>query len=96
MDLEVAKLTERVRQKNIMLVLDDSARDFLIEKGYDPAYGARPLRRAVEKYIEDPLAEELLKGTIKSGDTASVTATKDALVFNAPTGTAETETAVAK
>ncbi len=95
-DLEVAKLTERVRQKNIILVLDDSARDFLIEKGYDPAYGARPLRRAVEKYIEDPLAEELLKGTIKSGDTANVSATKDALVFNAPAGSAETETAVAK
>ena len=95
-DLEVAKLTERVRQKNIKLVLDDGARDFLIEKGYDPAYGARPLRRAVEKYIEDPLAEELLKGTIKSGDTASVSATKDGLVFNAPTGSAETETIVAK
>ena len=95
-DLEVAKLTERVRQKNIKLVLDDGARDFLIEKGYDPAYGARPLRRAVEKYIEDPLAEELLKGTIKSGDTASVSATKDGLVFNAPSGNAETETIVAK
>ena len=95
-DLEVAKLTERVRQKNIKLVLDDGARDFLSEKGYDPAYGARPLRRAVEKYIEDPLAEELLKGTIKSGDTASVSATKDGLVFNAPSGNAETETIVAK
>jgi len=83
-DLEVAKLVDRVKQKNIQLVLDTKARDFLIEKGYDPAYGARPMRRAVEKYLEDPLAEELLKGTVKAGSVAYVTATKDALVFHEP------------
>jgi ATP-dependent Clp protease ATP-binding subunit ClpC len=80
-DLEVKKLVERVKQKNIQLVLDDTARDFLIEKGYDPAYGARPMRRAVERYLEDPLAEELLKGTVKSGDNTNVTAGPDGLVF---------------
>ena len=79
-DLEVAKLVDRVKQKNIKLVLDAKARDFLIEKGYDPAYGARPMRRAVEKYLEDPLAEELLKGAVKAGTVAHVTATKDALI----------------
>ena len=49
--------------------LDETARDFLIKEGYDPQYGARPMRRAVEKNIEDPLAEHLLRGDIKEGDT---------------------------
>jgi ATP-dependent Clp protease ATP-binding subunit ClpC len=80
-DLEVSKLVERVKQKNVRLVLDDKARDFLIEKGYDPAYGARPMRRAVERFLEDPLAEELLKGTVKPGDTAYVTLGEDGLIF---------------
>ncbi len=83
-DLEVAKLVDRVKQKNIKLVLDEKARDFLIEKGFDPAYGARPMRRAVEKYLEDPLAEELLKGAVKAGSTAHVTVGKDTLVFEEP------------
>ena len=71
-DLEIAKLVERIKLKQIKVVLDDKARDFLIEKGFDPAYGARPMRRAVERYLEDPMAEEMLKGTIKPGDTAEV------------------------
>ena len=65
-DLEVSKVTKRVRQKAIDVVLDASAHEFLIEKGYDPTYGARPMRRAVEKFLEDPLAEELLRGNIKA------------------------------
>ena len=82
-DLEVAKLVDRLRVKQIKVVLDDKARDFLIEKGFDPAYGARPMRRAVERYLEDPMAEELLKGTVKPGDTAEVTADEKALTFKA-------------
>ena len=82
-DLEVAKLVERLRTKEIKVVLDDKARDFLIEKGFDPAYGARPMRRAVERYLEDPMAEEMLKGTVKPGDTAEVTADEKALTFKA-------------
>ena len=92
-DLEVKKLVERVKQKNIQLVLDDSARDFLIEKGYDPAYGARPMRRAVERYLEDPLAEELLKGTVKAGDTAKVSASEGVLVFKSAQDSETTEAA---
>ena len=49
--------------------LDEKAKEFLIEKGYDPQYGARPMRRAVERYLEDPMAEEILRGNIKAGDT---------------------------
>jgi ATP-dependent Clp protease ATP-binding subunit ClpC len=47
--------------------LDDSAKSFLVEKGFDPKFGARPLRRAIQKYLEDPLAEEILRGTFKEG-----------------------------
>src|SRR3979490_782637 len=68
-DLEVAKVIERVRAKDIKVHLDRSAVEFLIDKGYDPTYGARPMRRAVEKFLEDPLAEEFLRGNIKQGYT---------------------------
>ena len=88
-DLEVAKVTKRVRQKDIHVVLDGSAHEFLIEKGFDPTYGARPMRRAVEKFLEDPLAEELLRGGIKAGDTLEVTAAGSKLAFHVtePQGT---------
>ncbi len=80
-DLEVAKVVERVKAKEIKVVLDSSAVEFLIDKGYDPTYGARPMRRAVEKFLEDPLAEELLRGNIKPGDTLEVHAAGDQLDF---------------
>jgi ATP-dependent Clp protease ATP-binding subunit ClpC len=71
-DLEVSKLTKRLREKNISLTLAQEARDLLAEKGFDPAYGARPMRRAVERYLEDPLAESLLRGDVKAGDLVNV------------------------
>jgi ATP-dependent Clp protease ATP-binding subunit ClpC len=80
-DLEVAKVIERIRAKNIEIRLDATAVEFLIVKGYDPTFGARPMRRAVEKYLEDPLAEELLRGNIKQGDTLEVHAAGEQLVF---------------
>src|SRR5712672_586849 len=80
-DLEVAKVIERVRGKDIKVQLDRSAVEFLIDKGYDPTYGARPMRRAVEKFLEDPLAEEFLRGNIKQGDTLEVHAAGQQLAF---------------
>ena len=80
-DLEVARVIERVRAKDIKVHLDRSAVELLIDKGYDPTYGARPMRRAVEKYLEDPLAEELLRGTIKQGDTLDVHIAGQQLAF---------------
>jgi ATP-dependent Clp protease ATP-binding subunit ClpC len=68
--------------KEIEIVLDTTAHEFVIEKGYDPNYGARPMRRAVERYLEDPLAEELLRGNIKAGDRVEVTATDGKLAFH--------------
>jgi ATP-dependent Clp protease ATP-binding subunit ClpC len=80
-DLEVAKIIERVRAKGIKIHLDTTAVEFLIDKGYDPTYGARPMRRAVEKYLEDPLAEEFLRGNINQGDTLEVHAAGEQLGF---------------
>ena len=77
-DLEVAKLLERLEEKEITLKLDGTARDLLVNEGYDPDYGARPMRRAVERFLEDPLAEALLAGDINEGDTVTAKVKKDA------------------
>ena len=66
-DLEVSKLVARLKEKEIVMTLSPEARDLLAEKGFDPAYGARPMRRAVERFLEDPLADALLRGTVKTG-----------------------------
>jgi ATP-dependent Clp protease ATP-binding subunit ClpC len=71
-DLEVSKVVTRLKKKSIHISLDDSAREFLMKEGYDPQYGARPMRRAVEKHIEDPLAEHLLRGDVREGDSVKV------------------------
>ncbi len=86
-DLEVEKVLARVKSKDISIQLDSSAKEFLIEKGYDPAYGARPMRRAVERYLEDPIAEEILRGNIKEGDNVIVSAGDGKLSFEVPEGT---------
>ena len=80
-ELEVAKVVDRVRRKDIKVHLDSSAVEFLIDKGYDPIYGARPMRRAVEKFLEDPLAEELLRDKIKPGDLLDVHTAGEHLEF---------------
>jgi len=82
-DLEVDKVLTRVKAKEVHVELETSAKEFLIEKGYDPTYGARPMRRAVERYLEDPFAEELLRGNVKAGDTVHVSAVEGKLVFKA-------------
>lgn len=66
-DLQMDKLIKRMQQNGITLELSKTAKDFLAEKGYDEKYGARPLRRAIQKHVEDELAEEVLKGTLKEG-----------------------------
>ena len=71
-DLEVAKVVSRLKKKNIHITLDNGAREFLMKEGYDPQYGARPMRRAVEKHIEDPLAEHLLRGDVREADVVKV------------------------
>ena len=80
--LELKKLEARLAEKSIGISLDDSAMDFLISKGWDEKYGARPLKRAIERELEDPLAEEILKGSIVGGGgDVSVSAGDGKLVF---------------
>ncbi|MGI9086242.1 MAG: ATP-dependent Clp protease ATP-binding subunit [Chthoniobacterales bacterium] len=81
-ELEVAKVLVRIKAKEVQIDLEQSAKELLIEKGYDPQYGARPMRRAVERYLEDPFAEELLRGNVKAGDVVHVSAVDGKLTFN--------------
>jgi ATP-dependent Clp protease ATP-binding subunit ClpC len=71
-DLMISRIQEQLEEKSLSLYLEDDAKGFLIREGYDPTYGARPLRRAIERYIEDPLAEEVLKGKFAEGGTILV------------------------
>ena len=91
-DLEVSKVAARIKEKEILLNLDEAAREFLITKGYDPTYGARPMRRAVERYLEDPMAEEILRGSFKAGDQVQVTRDGEKLSFKVSGGTPPAKT----
>ena len=95
-DLEMTKVIARIKTKDVHLTLDATAQEFLIEKGYDPTYGARPMRRAVEKYLEDPMAEEILRGTIKPGDSVAVKRDGDKLTFVVESSKAEAAGQTAK
>jgi len=81
LDLEISQVQERVSTRNIKLTVAPKAKEFLIEKGFDKAYGARQLRRAVERQLEDPMAEAILRGEIESDKPVSVRAGKDGLTF---------------
>jgi ATP-dependent Clp protease ATP-binding subunit ClpC len=81
LDLEISKVMERLKARNLRLSLDEKAKDFLVEKGYDPAYGARPMRRSVERYLEDRLAEEILRGNLQPNELIQVRVEDGRLVF---------------
>ena len=68
-------------QMNITLKVRTAVRDLIADKGFDQKYGARPLKRAIQNMVEDPLAEELLAGRVKTGDQVTVTLTKDKITF---------------
>ncbi|MBV9752343.1 MAG: ATP-dependent chaperone ClpB [Hyphomicrobiales bacterium] len=80
-DIQIDYLRRLLSDREINLELDKTARAWLAEKGYDPAYGARPLRRVIQKNVQDPLAEQILAGKLKAGDTASVTLGPDGLLI---------------
>ena len=71
-DIAAKDLIDRMASMGITIDLTKAAKEFLADKGYDPAFGARPLRRAVQKYVEDSLAEEILKGTFAQGSKVKV------------------------
>ncbi|PID94977.1 MAG: Clp protease ClpC [Bacteroidetes bacterium] len=76
-DIELAQLLERVKAMNLHLRITEEAKNFLIEKGWDRQFGARPLKRAIQKYVEDLLAEELIKERVKEGNTIEVVYAKE-------------------
>ncbi len=80
-DIQMARLTKRLEAKKIFLTLSESARGLLVQKGYDPTYGARPLKRAIQQYIENPMAMEILKGTIGENTRLEAIAEGDEMVF---------------
>ena len=82
-DIEMAHVSERLKSQGIEVELTNSAKDFLIETGYNPEYGARPLRRAIEQHLEDPLAEELLRGGLNDKTMMRIEAGEGRLIFKA-------------
>ena len=81
-DIQLRRLRELLADRKIELELDDKAIGWLADKGYDPAYGARPLKRVIQKAVQDPLAELILAGKIKDGDKVAVTADSNGIIVN--------------
>jgi ATP-dependent Clp protease ATP-binding subunit ClpC len=98
-DIELSKVSKRLKEKNLILVLKDDAKELLIEKGSSLEFGARPLRRAIEHYLEDPLSEELLKGEFQGKDLVTIdleeVAGQKRLVFRGSVGEGEPAVAAA-
>ena len=86
LEIEIDKVAARLKGREIKLSVLPSAYDFLMAKGFDRQYGARQLRRAVERWLENPMAEEILRGQIDNGEIIEVEAGDDRLDFHAPSG----------
>ena len=80
-EIQLGRLSKRLDQQKITLKLSDSAKELLAREGYDPVYGARPLRRTIQKEILDPLSIDILEGKVREGQTVQVDAKNGALVF---------------
>ena len=81
-DIQIERLRRLLADRKIKIVLDDAARSWLANRGYDPAYGARPLKRVIQRHVQDPLAEQILAGAIKDGDTVRVSVRDGELTIN--------------
>ncbi|HET9904076.1 MAG TPA: ATP-dependent chaperone ClpB [Xanthobacteraceae bacterium] len=90
-DIQMGRLARLLEDRKIVVELDASAREWLAEKGWDPAYGARPLKRVIQKSVQDPLSELILAGKVKDGDTLTITVAPDrkSLAFNGETPVAK-------
>ena len=80
-DLELGYVNERLKEQNISLEVSVEAKELLAEKGFDPVFGARPLKRAIQRYLEDPLSEEIISGRFKEKKTAKVSRKNEELIF---------------
>jgi len=96
-DIQFKRLAKLLEDRKIVVELDAKARHWLAERGYDPAYGARPLKRAIQKTVQDPLAQMLLAGEISDGETVKIGVSHGALTFNGkPAAGSPEQTAPAK
>ncbi|MFC1645601.1 ATP-dependent Clp protease ATP-binding subunit [Candidatus Omnitrophota bacterium] len=80
-EIEITYVAERLKEQNITFELDKSAKELLVEKGFDPVFGARPLKRTIQRYLEDPLAQDLISKKFKEGSHVKVKRKRDELVF---------------
>ncbi|MFA7705946.1 MAG: ATP-dependent Clp protease ATP-binding subunit, partial [Candidatus Omnitrophota bacterium] len=80
-DIEIAYVAERLKEQNISLEVSREAKDFLIEKGFDPVFGARPLKRTIQRYLEDSLAQEIISKKYREGSSIKVTRKNEELIF---------------
>ena len=80
--IQLTRLFAMLEERNMTLTLDDAAKAWLADKGYDPVYGARPLKRVIQRALQNPLATKLLEGSIKDGDSIAVSAGKENLTIN--------------
>jgi ATP-dependent Clp protease ATP-binding subunit ClpB len=80
-DVQLERLRAMLSERNLTLVLEPSAKELLMREGYDPSYGARPLKRAIQSYIQNPLAVKLLQGEILPGQTVTLSAKGDTMEF---------------
>jgi ATP-dependent Clp protease ATP-binding subunit ClpC len=80
-DIEVGFVAERLKDHSITLEVTPEAKDFLMEKGFDPIFGARPLKRTIQRFMEDPLASEIISKNIKEGSTVKVSRKNQELIF---------------
>ena len=81
-DIQFRRLSRLLEDRKITLTLDAKGRQWLAEKGYDPTYGARPLKRVIQKWVQDPLAQMLLAGEIRDGATVKISAARGRLTIN--------------
>jgi ATP-dependent Clp protease ATP-binding subunit ClpB len=81
-DIQMTRLAKLLEDRKITIELEPTAREWLADKGWDPAYGARPLKRVIQKSVQDPLAEMILSGRIKDGEKVAISAGKQGLTFN--------------
>src|SRR5438045_9466795 len=81
-EIQFSRLQKLLEDRKITLTLDAAARDWLATKGWDPAYGARPLKRVIQRYLQDPLSEMILAGEIQDGDRVVISVEGHVLTFN--------------
>jgi len=80
-DLQVSEIRQRMLEQRVDFELSEAARDWLAEEGYDPSFGARPLRRTLQRLIESPLSKKLIRAELKPGDRLEIDVDEDELVF---------------